>query len=151
MSPLGPDVCSICMPREALTFCCRPFVLWCSRACRTSTLDVLCWIGIFQLLGPGKMAMDVAGWLRTLGLEQYEPKFRENKIDVDVLPSLTTEDLKDLGVNLVGDRRRLLDAIAALRAEASPARNAAATPAPAATRDSAAILPTTDPQRRQLT
>ena len=107
------------MPREALAFCRRPFVLWCSRPCRTSTLDVLCWIGIFQLLGPGKMAMDVAGWLRTLGLEQYEPKFRENKIDVDVLPSLTTEDLKDLGVNLVGDRRRLLDAIAVLRGEAA--------------------------------
>jgi predicted ATPase/class 3 adenylate cyclase len=95
--------------------------------------------------------MNVARWLRKLGLEEYEPKFRENKIDVDVLPSLTSEDLKDLGINLVGDRRRLLDAIAALRAEAAPARNAAATPAPAATRDSAAISPTTDPQRRQLT
>src|SRR5262249_26214471 len=40
---------------------------------------------------------------------------RENRIGADVLPSLTTEDLKDLGINLVGDRRRLLDAIEALR------------------------------------
>ncbi|MBV8524312.1 MAG: AAA family ATPase, partial [Acetobacteraceae bacterium] len=59
--------------------------------------------------------MDVAEWLRTLGLEQYEPAFRENKIEADLLPSLTAEDLKDLGVLLVGHRRRLLAAIAALQ------------------------------------
>jgi class 3 adenylate cyclase/predicted ATPase len=63
--------------------------------------------------------MDAGGWLRRLGLEQYEAAFRENKIDDTVLPSLTAEDLKDLGVGFVGDRRKLLDAIAALRAEAS--------------------------------
>jgi class 3 adenylate cyclase len=63
--------------------------------------------------------MDVGGWLRRLGLEQYEATFRENKIDDTVLPSLTAEDLKDLGVGFVGDRRKLLDAIAAVRAEAS--------------------------------
>jgi class 3 adenylate cyclase/predicted ATPase len=64
-------------------------------------------------------AMDVGGWLRRLGLEHYEAAFRENKIDDTVLPSLTAEDLKDLGVGFVGDRRKLLDAIAALRAGAS--------------------------------
>ena len=64
--------------------------------------------------------MDVAGWLRKLGLEQYEPAFRENKIDSKILPRLTAEDLKDLGVALVGDRRRLLEAIASLRDEAAP-------------------------------
>src|SRR6516225_1561386 len=58
--------------------------------------------------------MDVASWLRKLGLEQYEPAFLANEIDARVLPSLTAEDLKDLGVTLVGHRRRLLDAIAAL-------------------------------------
>ena len=62
--------------------------------------------------------MDVGGWLRKLGLEQYEAAFRENKIDDTVLPSLTAEDLRDLGVGFVGDRRKLLDAIAAVRAEA---------------------------------
>ena len=62
--------------------------------------------------------MDVAGWLRKLGLEQYEPAFRENKIDSEILPKLTAEDLKDLGVSSGGDRRRLLDAIASLRGEA---------------------------------
>jgi class 3 adenylate cyclase/predicted ATPase len=62
--------------------------------------------------------MDVGEWLRTLGLEQYEPAFRENEIDERILPSLTAEDLKDLGVTLVGHRRRLLDAVAALGIEA---------------------------------
>src|SRR6202007_1572304 len=63
--------------------------------------------------------MDVRGWLRRLGLEQYEAAFRENRIDDTVLPSLTAEDLKDLGVGFVGDRRKVLGAIAAGRAEAS--------------------------------
>jgi SAM domain (Sterile alpha motif) len=55
--------------------------------------------------------MDVGDWLRGVGLEQYEVAFRENKIEADLLPSLTAEDLKDLGVLLVGHRRRLLAAI----------------------------------------
>ena len=63
--------------------------------------------------------MDVGGWLRSLGLEQYEAAFRENEIDDTVLPSLTQEDLKEIGVGPVGHRRMLLEAIAALRAEAS--------------------------------
>ena len=58
--------------------------------------------------------MDIAAWLDSLGLGQYEQAFRDNEIDERVLPSLTGEDLKDLGVKLVGHRRRLLDAIAAL-------------------------------------
>jgi class 3 adenylate cyclase/predicted ATPase len=72
--------------------------------------------------------MDVGGWLRRLGLEQYEAAFRENRIDDTVLPRLTAEDLKDLGVGFVGDRRKLLDAIAALRAEASPPTPVSAAP-----------------------
>jgi hypothetical protein len=63
--------------------------------------------------------MDVGGWLRRLGLEQYEATVRENEIDDAVLPSLTAEDLKDLGVGVIGHRRKLLDAIAALRTETS--------------------------------
>ena len=58
--------------------------------------------------------MDVGGWLRSLGLGQYEANFRDNKIDADVLPQLTADDLKEIGVSAVGDRRRLLAAIAAL-------------------------------------
>src|SRR5258707_13121746 len=63
--------------------------------------------------------MDVGSWLRGLGLERYEAAFRENEIDETVLPTLTADDLKDLGVGIVGHRRKLLDAIAALRADAS--------------------------------
>jgi class 3 adenylate cyclase len=61
--------------------------------------------------------MDVGGWLRRLGLEQYEAAFRDNQIDETVLPSLTAEDLKDLGVGLVGHRRKLLNAIERLHSE----------------------------------
>ena len=61
--------------------------------------------------------MDLGTWLRSLGLERYEGAFRENEIDETVLPNLTAEDLKDLGVGIVGHRRKLLDAIAALGAK----------------------------------
>ena len=57
--------------------------------------------------------------MRSLGLGQYETAFRENEITEKVLPSLTAEDLKEIGVGPVGHRRTLLDAIAALRNEAS--------------------------------
>jgi class 3 adenylate cyclase len=89
--------------------------------------------------------MDVGAWLRSLGLERYEAAFRENEIDGTVLPSLTAEDLKDLGVGIVGHRRKLLDAIAALRVDAS------------AKAQSADALPVTDgiakdtAERRQVT
>src|ERR1700741_2345833 len=63
--------------------------------------------------------MDVVVWLRSLGLEEYEAAFRNNKIDERVLPNLTQEDLKEIGVGPVGHRRILLEAIAALRADAS--------------------------------
>ena len=46
--------------------------------------------------------MDVADWLRQLCLGQYANLFRENEISTDLLPSLTAEDLKDLGVTIVG-------------------------------------------------
>ncbi len=57
--------------------------------------------------------MDLHDWLLSLGLEQYEEAFRENSIDDALLPSLTVEDLKDIGVKNVGHRRKLLNAIAA--------------------------------------
>jgi hypothetical protein len=58
--------------------------------------------------------MDIGAWLRELGLGQYEAAFRDNEIDDTVLRNLTAEDLKDLGVSIVGHRRKLLDAIAGL-------------------------------------
>ena len=63
--------------------------------------------------------MDIVVWLRSLGLGKYEAAFRENEIDETVLPSLTHETLKELGVTAVGHRLKLLDAIAALRSDES--------------------------------
>ena len=76
--------------------------------------------------------IDVAGWLRHLGLEQHASAFRDNDIDGEVLRRLTGEDLRELGVRSIGHRRRLLDAIAALGAAETP-------PAP---------IPTPDAERR---
>ncbi|MGC2202046.1 MAG: SAM domain-containing protein [Stellaceae bacterium] len=71
--------------------------------------------------------MDVAVWLQSLGLERYAPAFRDNEIDWEVLPKLTSEDLREIGIAPMGQRRKLLDAIAVL-GTASPA--AATTTAP---------------------
>jgi rhodanese-related sulfurtransferase len=57
--------------------------------------------------------VDVGAWLHDLGLDQYEAAFRENEIDVEVLPDLTDADLEKLGV-VMGHRKRLLKAIAGL-------------------------------------
>ncbi len=65
------------------------------------------------------MPIDITNWLRGLGLEQYASAFHDNAIDAEVLRELTADDLKELGVNLVGHRRRLLAAIAALRPDHS--------------------------------
>jgi class 3 adenylate cyclase/predicted ATPase len=90
--------------------------------------------------------MDIAEWLRRLDLAQYVEAFAANAIDWSVLPSLTADDLKDIGIAAVGHRRKLLDAIAALSepaAAADPARTASL-PAPQSTVVSGA-------ERRQLT
>jgi class 3 adenylate cyclase len=81
--------------------------------------------------------MNVPDWLRKLGLEQYEPAFRANDVDAEVLRKLTAEDLISIGVTSVGHRRKLLEAIAAPGAEAL--RATATAPSPA------------DAERRQLT
>jgi len=86
--------------------------------------------------------MDIAEWLRGLGLEQYENAFRENAIDVDVLRDLTADDIKELGVTPIGHRRRLLTAIAALRGD---------TPQAAGETEPAAVTVSGEAERRQLT
>ena len=58
--------------------------------------------------------MDIADWLRRLGLDQYESAFRDNDVDTETLPSLTAEDLRELGITSLGHRKKLLSAIAAL-------------------------------------
>jgi class 3 adenylate cyclase/predicted ATPase len=89
--------------------------------------------------------MDLGGWLRSLGLGKYEAAFRENEIDEAVLPGLTAEDLKELGVAALGHRRKLLEAIAALRSDTNLRTTATRGPAAAdeSTRDTA--------ERRQVT
>jgi hypothetical protein len=87
--------------------------------------------------------MDVVVWLRTLGLGQYEAAFRENEINERVLPSLTQEDLKELGVAALGHRRMLLDAIAALRTDASGKAPSADAPSPS-------VSPEDRAERRQV-
>jgi class 3 adenylate cyclase len=83
--------------------------------------------------------MDIAVWLRDLGLQQYQALFRENDIGAEILSDLTDADLEKIGVSL-GHRKRLLKAVAAL------ARPAAALPA------AAPIPPVADAaERRQLT
>src|SRR6516225_8878404 len=67
-------------------------------------------------------AMDVGGWLRSLGLDKYEAAFRENGIDEQVLRHITAEDLREIGVATVGDRRKLLAAIAELAAPSTEPR-----------------------------
>jgi predicted ATPase/class 3 adenylate cyclase len=92
--------------------------------------------------------MDVAAWLCGLGLGQYEHAFQENDIDAEVLIDLTAEDLIGLGVASIGHRRRLLAAIAALRA-GSISTIIPATAAPAAV--SGKVPPAPEAERRQLT
>jgi class 3 adenylate cyclase/tetratricopeptide (TPR) repeat protein len=91
--------------------------------------------------------MDVAAWLRGLGLEQYTQLFRDNDIDGEILCGMTAEDLKELGISSFGHRRRLLNAITALGGEpptGDTAQSATrATPAP--------FPPTIEAERRQLT
>ena len=55
----------------------------------------------------------IADWLKTLGMSEYAERFAENRIDFSVLPDLTDQDLKELGV-VLGDRRKMLRAIAEL-------------------------------------
>jgi class 3 adenylate cyclase/predicted ATPase len=83
--------------------------------------------GAMMCSNPSGRVMDIVVWLRSLGLGSYEAAFRDNDIDGTVLPSLTEEHLKQLGVTSLGHRVKLLDAITALHGDASskaPSRDA---------------------------
>src|SRR5215472_9793498 len=83
--------------------------------------------------------MDIEAWLQGLGLERYVPAFRDNEIDWEVLPKLTSDDLREIGVAAIGHRRKLLEAIAAIGTMVPTVLSAAVNaPAPA------------DAERRQL-
>ena len=61
--------------------------------------------------------MPIDKWLRELGLERYAAAFEANDVTDDLLPTLTADDLRDIGITSVGHRRRILDAIGAARAQ----------------------------------
>ena len=84
--------------------------------------------------------MDIDGWLRRIGLEQYTQTFRDNAIDDDVLRDLTDDHLRELGLPL-GARLKLLKAVAALGTIEQPKVSPEIKP----------TTPRTDAERRQLT
>src|SRR5271168_19159 len=95
--------------------------------------------------------MDVAAWLRGLGLEQYAPGFHDNDVDGEVLSELTAADLVSIGVTSVGHRRKLLAAIAALKSETASTLAADASDELSPTLASVSAARSTDAERRQLT
>src|SRR5215217_2908318 len=114
--------------------------------CSTAVRDKLYSSG--QARPSRRTGVDVGAWLHGLGLGQYEQAFHDNNVDARVLPGLTADDLKEIGVTSVGHRRLLLQAAAALSA---PTTAPALTPIAAET---AAPETTPEPpqaERRQLT
>jgi predicted ATPase/class 3 adenylate cyclase len=97
------------------------------------------------------MVMDIAAWLRSLGLSRYEQAFHDNDVDGGVLPELTADDLIGLGVTSIGHRRKLLAAIAALRAAAPSTPSSATSIEPGSTSAFAPSSSSGDGERRQLT
>ncbi|TIP71134.1 MAG: adenylate cyclase [Mesorhizobium sp.] len=99
--------------------------------------------------------MNIAVWLRGLGLEQYISAFDENAIDAEILPRLTAEDLKEIGVAALAHRKRILEAIAAMQGE--PALESANPASASPIRKSASVDRSGEPgrpreaERRQLT
>jgi class 3 adenylate cyclase len=86
----------------------------------------------------------IADWLQKLGLEQYAQRFAENDISFSILPDLTDQDLKELGVTSLGHRRQMLRAITELKSGETGA------PKPS-TEDIAPIRPQDTAERRQVT
>jgi SAM domain (Sterile alpha motif)/Adenylate and Guanylate cyclase catalytic domain len=96
------------------------------------------------------MSIEITSWLRGLGLEQFATTFLANDIDAEILSKLTADDLIGLGVTSIGHRRKLLDAIAALR-DGSPIPSAAAPSTEPVRRGGDAGIPASSAERRQLT
>ena len=84
----------------------------------------------------------IADWLEKLGMSEYAQRFAENRVDLSVLPDLTDQDLQKLGV-LLGDRRKILRAIADLKTTEKPTLQLATVIAAPQTHDAA--------ERRQVT
>ena len=94
------------------------------------------------------MSKKVAAWLQELGLGQYAATFEENELELDQLIDLNDEDMKDLGVTVMGHRKKLFRAINAIPALSVPAMEQSSAPA---LPQQSASPPLTDSERRQLT
>jgi class 3 adenylate cyclase/predicted ATPase len=88
---------------------------------------------------------DIAQWLEGMGLGQFAEAFAENGVDPDLLAEITNDDLKDLGVARLADRKRILNAVAELNMSAEEAREASQVT------DEAFEARTGEAERRQLT
>src|SRR5215469_8578287 len=99
------------------------------------------------LLGAEDHRMEVAAWLRGLGLDRYAAAFRDHEVDWSVLPKLTADDLNDIGVAAVGHRRKLLEAIAELRGGSAELRG----PPVSEPSSLSSLSDPTSAERRQLT
>jgi class 3 adenylate cyclase len=93
--------------------------------------------------------VDIATWLRGLGLEQYAQAFCDNGIEPRLLPDLTVDDLRDIGITMVGHRRILLKAIAVLREATTQTGSERSPMTPMLERDTGALPAAAE--RRQLT
>lgn len=71
--------------------------------------------GVHNEMNSGDKSIGVRDWLVGLGLGRYAPVFEIHEVDDEVLPMLTLEDLKDMGINAVGSRRKMFNAILKLR------------------------------------
>lgn len=71
--------------------------------------------GIHTEMNSQDRSSGVRDWLIGLGLGRYAPVFEIHEVDDEVLPMLTLEDLKDMGINAVGSRRKMYTAILKLR------------------------------------
>src|SRR4051794_36841114 len=116
------------------------------RSCRSITRSV----AVRDRLHPSGRAclirgrkLDVGVWLHELGLGQYEQAFRDNDIDTGLLPTLTADDLREIGIVSLGHRKRLLAAIATLAPLPLGTQPPTPTPPPTPTAPQA--------ERRQLT
>jgi class 3 adenylate cyclase/predicted ATPase len=96
----------------------------------------------------GAVMSDVAQWLGELGLGQYAAAFHDNDIEFELLPRLTDEQLKELGVSSMGHRMKILAAIE--KSSGQPGKSLAG-PEPSDDAKEPTIAQRVDAERRQLT
>ena len=92
----------------------------------------------------GAAMLQITDWLARLAISECAQRFTENRIDFSILPDLTDQDLEKLGI-ILGDRRKMLRAIADLKPSQS-------TPAASGATEVSAGPPSLDiAERRQVT